>query len=225
MSRLALSAGLALVLAACGSPSVPSDRPSLAATTSLTPGEPSPPPQAQAPPEPGRPFDAEAILAAMRDSRRPGGVPAALQQEAIARSVAEAIWTIDGEPWRTIAVGASCGSARCVLELAGAPGGRVGDDAWVFDVDPSSGAVELVTADLHALPGDLVERLDVMTRAADRAGLLDGLVLASARWLPPPEPDRFVLSYRSGDEERSCARDVTLDAARGEVVRTTSTGC
>ncbi|HEX7197446.1 MAG TPA: hypothetical protein VF364_11515, partial [Candidatus Limnocylindria bacterium] len=50
-------------------------------------------------PEAGRPFDAEAILAAMRDSRRPGGVPDEMQTDAIAAAVADAIWTIDGEPW------------------------------------------------------------------------------------------------------------------------------
>lgn len=176
-------------------------------------------------PRPGRPYDAGAILDAMRQSRRPGGVPDALQTERVARAVADAIWTFDGRPWSTMSVGGSCGSQRCTLEVAGAGPEAAGDDVWAFAVDPSTGAVDLVAADLHGLPSTRVDQLDQMARNVDRSGLLEDLLLASARWLPPPDEDRFVLSYRAGGMEGACARDVTLDASLGEVVEVTSTDC
>lgn len=234
MTRLITAAILLVtVIAGCASSPAPIETPSSPAAITPSPRAvtPSPAPPSAVPShaeplvDPGQPFDAAAILDAMRASRRPDGVPEALQDEGIARAVADAIWTVDGRPWRTISIGGSCGPQRCTLEVAGAGPDAAGDDAWAFAVEPATGAVELVAADLHALPASRVEELDAMARRADRSGLLDGLVLGSARWLPPPDRDRFALSYRTGDEEGSCARDVILDAGRGELVDTTSTGC
>ncbi|HEX2884697.1 MAG TPA: hypothetical protein VHQ42_09000, partial [Candidatus Limnocylindria bacterium] len=46
-------------------------------------------------PGPGQPLDGDGVLAAMRASRRPGGVPDQLETEPIARRIAESVWTID----------------------------------------------------------------------------------------------------------------------------------
>jgi hypothetical protein len=173
---------------------------------------------------PGQPFAAADILAAMRDSRRPGGVPDELQTDAIASAAAELLWTFDGTPWTTMAAGGSCGTDTCTLELAGAPDGAAGEDVWVLDVQPSTGTVTVASADLHGLPTDALEALDRAARDAAGGDLPDDLLLAGARWLPPPDPG-FVLAYRSGDEEGSCAADVVLDATATTVEELTATGC
>lgn len=175
--------------------------------------------------ERGRPFDAAGILAAMRDSRRPGGVPEALQTDAIASALAEQIWTLDGGPWTSIVAGGSCGTDACTLELSGAGPDAAGEDVWVFDVDPNDGSVSLATADLHGVPPTLAASLDELARASDDEGLLDGLIVTSVRWLPPPDDGRFVVAYRSGDEENSCMRDVTVDAARATAEIELGSGC
>lgn len=215
---------ISLLAAGCDAPGG-----SLPATPSAPPGptaasvsaSPSPTPVADVI-EPGQPFDAEALLAAMRDSTRPGGVPDQLQTDAIAAELADAIWTFDGEPWTIMAVSGSCGSKHCTLDVAGTRTGTEGDDVWVFQVTPESGAVELVSANLHSLPSNVVEVLDEQVREATN---LDGMLLASARWLPPPHAGDFVLSYRSGDEEGSCMRDITWSSVIGEIVRDEASGC
>ena len=175
--------------------------------------------------EPGRPFGAAEVLEAMRDSRRPGGVPEALQTEAIAEALAEQVWTFDGRPWASVVAGGSCGTEACTLELSGAAPEAAGEDVWVFDVDPSDGSVSLASADLHAVPSTVATSLDELARTTDEEGLLDGLVVTSVRWLPPPDDGRFVLAYRSGEEEGSCVRDVTVDAARATAEIEAGSGC
>ena len=175
--------------------------------------------------EPGRPFDAAEILNAMRDSRRPGGVPEELQTDAIAAALAEQVWTFDGRPWTSVVAGGSCGAEACTLELSGAGAEAAGEDVWVFDIDPSDGSVSLASADLHAVPSTLAASLDELARATDEEGLLDGLLVTSVRWLPPPDDGRFVLAYRSGEEEGSCVRDVTVDAARATAEIGAGSGC
>jgi hypothetical protein len=173
---------------------------------------------------PGQPFAAADILAAMRDSRRPGGVPDELETDAIAAAAADLLWTFDGGPWTDITAGGSCGADACTLELAGAPDGAAGEDVWVLDIQPSTGAVTVVSADLHGLPVDALEGLDRAARDAAGNDLPDDLLLAGARWLPPPDPG-FVLAYRTGDEEGSCAADLRLDATATTVEELTATGC
>ncbi len=215
-------AALGAALTACAAP-----MPSITASAALSPSQsPSAVVEGVELPEAGQPFDAEAILAAMRDSRRPGGVPDELQVEAIAGAVAEAIWTIDGEPWKTVSTGGSCGPQACTLEVAGADANAPGEDLWVFEVVPGSGAVEVVTAELRSMPAELVSRLDELTRTLYPPVEADGLNLTNVRWLPPPDETRFVLSYRSGDEERSsCGADVTVDAVEPGVVSDLSLDC
>jgi hypothetical protein len=176
-------------------------------------------------PEPGRPFDAATLLALMRESRRPGGVPDALETDAIATALAGAIWTFDGRPWTTTAVGGSCGPATCTLEIAGARADLAGDDLWAFAISPATGAVEVVAAQLRALPAELPIAVDELVRAADADESLAGLLLASLTWLPPPEDGRFLASYRSGGEEGSCGVDVTLDAVSALIVAEQGLGC
>jgi hypothetical protein len=176
-------------------------------------------------PDPGRPYDADALLEAMRDSRRPGGVPMELQDSEIAAALAGQLWTFDGAPWPAIAAGASCGASTCTLELSGGGDDSGGEDAWVFTVDPASASVEVLSADLHAVPDETAAALDRLARAADAEGALDGLVYTAVRWLPPPAQDRFRLAYRSGNEEVSCSVDLELDAAAGHIIELTPSGC
>ena len=200
MRRASLTAILAMLVVACGGP-VRSVAPS---------GTPIPLPQV------GKPFDAADILAAMRESRRPGGVPDELQTDAIAAAVAEAIRTIDGAPWRTMAVGGSCGPEHCTLELSGSHPDGLGEDVWSFDVVPASETVTVVGTSLGSVRRGLADRADVIARGAE-ATMLDGLVLASATWMLPPDDGRLLLAYRSGNEEGSCRRDVTVDLRTGEI--------
>ena len=215
------SAVVALValLTACADVAPPSaSDPAASATT---------PPRAGALvlPEPGRPFDAATLLAALRESRRPGGVPDELETDEVASALSNTIWTFDGEPWNAISAGGSCGPATCTLELAGADDSAQGDDLWVFEVTPATGAVQLQTTDLRSLPTELLASLDQLTRSLVPVAELDGLILTNVRWLPPPDDGQFVVSYRSGGEEGSCGVDVTVDAAVPEIVSGSSSDC
>ena len=223
------AASLVLMLAACASPPPPSEDPagpSRAALPSLggsgiigDPGN----PLALGPPD--RPFDVAAILAAMRESRRPGGVPQDVQTEEVAAAVAAAIWTLEGDPWETISAAGSCESGTCTLELAGATEGAAGEDVWVLSIVPDSAQVEVVTADLHAVPSATVDALDQLARGAEGGEALSEMLLASVRWQPPPEDGHFVMAYRSGDEEESCSIDVELDVASETVTEVAASGC
>lgn len=176
-------------------------------------------------PTPGQPLDAETMLEAMRTSPRPDGVPDRLETELLAGRLADAIWTFDGAPWSTFVVGGSCGADVCVVEVAGTRSGGAGEDLWTFDVDPGTGAVGVQSADLRALPPRLVASLDELARSLAVESDLDGMLLATARWLPPPQTDRFVLSYRSGGEEGSCAAELTVDARSRRLVEEALSGC
>lgn len=225
--RAVAAAGISLGIAACAgvtpaTPSTPAPtgaEPSTAASGPI--GDPGNPLSLR---PPGQPFTASQILEAMRDSRRPGGVPDELETEAIAAAVADALWTLEGEPWTSITAGGTCGEDACILELAGRPSGAAGEDVWVLEVTPDGG-VEALSADLHGVPSTLLGGLDAFARAADEGGRLDDLVLTAVRWQPPPNETRFVLAYRSGDEEGSCVLDLELDTADGSVTELSSTGC
>jgi hypothetical protein len=174
-------------------------------------------------PVPAPAYDADEILAAMRDSRRPGGVPDEIETEDIAAGIAQAVLTLGGDPWDALSIGASCGPEWCTVDVAGTREGQDGADAWILAVT-SSGEVEVVESDLHLLPEGIGSVLDAAARQGEAAEALDDLVLASIRWLPPGEAARFVLAYRAGDEEGSCERDVLLDE-EGGLVRVDSRGC
>ena len=165
---------------------------------------------------PGRPYEAEDILALMRESRRPGGVPDEIETPEIAAAVAEQIWTIGGRPWAVASIGGSCGPERCDLEVAGSPGGVAGEDLYLFGVDPATGSVELLQSVLLGLDPETVSELDRLVRERYE-GDLDDYGLSTVQWLPPPDVGRFVLAYRSGGEEGSPALDLVFDAVTGEV--------
>lgn len=154
----------------------------------------------------------------MRDSRRPGGVPDAVQTVSIADQMAAALWTYDGAPWPTVAISGSCGPDTCTIDVSGTPDGAAGEDLYTFSVTPADETVELLVADLHGYPSDLDGEFDAIARGGVAAERLAGLGLVGARWLPPPDDGRFVASYRSGGEEGSAALDVTLDLATRDVV-------
>jgi hypothetical protein len=221
--RLQLVAAVALLLAACTTPPTPSSvspRASVASTGgSPTPaGTPSDSPLISMPAS-GRPYDADDLLLAMRDSRRPGGVPDQVETDAIATALAEAIWTYDGAPYPLLVVGGSCGPSSCTVEASGSPAGAAGADLYAFSVTPASGAVELLAADLHGYPTGVDALLDQVARSALGAQL-DGLAIAGASWLLPPESGRFRAAYRSGGEEASPGLDVVVDLVAGGVVGT-----
>jgi hypothetical protein len=174
-------------------------------------------------PEPGRPFDAATLLTAMRESRRPGGVPGEIETDVIAMALADAVWTFDGQPWTTMAAAGSCGPTSCTLEIAGTRDGTQGDDLWAFEVRPSTGSVEVVSADLRSLPTGLLVELEELTRSVDPR-ITAGLRLTSARWLPPPVSGHFVLSFRTGDSG-SCGVDYTFDAIDAAVVSEAAVRC
>ncbi|HEY7463671.1 MAG TPA: hypothetical protein VH987_04435 [Candidatus Limnocylindria bacterium] len=165
---------------------------------------------------PGRPYDAATVLQAMRESRRPGGVPEALQIQQVAAAAAAELWTFDGSPWATMAIGGACGPATCSLEVAGTPAGGAGTDLYSFSVDPDAGTVAVESVDLHGYPAALDAALDaaVQAVAADR---VRGLAYSGARWLPPPEAGRFLVAYRSGGEEGAPGVDLLVDLDSGAV--------
>lgn len=158
----------------------------------------------------------------MRTSQRPDGVPAAVQTDEVAVGIAFAIWTFDGQPWDRMLVGGSC-AATCVVEVAGSRDGIEGEDLWTFAVDPAADRVAVTTTSLRALPDALVAQLDGIARAA-ASQPLDELQLTTAAWVPPPDTEAFVLSYRSGGEEGSCSAEMIV-GADGTLIDETYTGC
>jgi hypothetical protein len=191
---------LAILLTACGSPD-PS---------------PSPPAPSWAPIESGHPYDAATILTAMRESRRPGGVPEAIETPAIAADIADAIWTFGGEPWSTMSIGGSCGPSTCTLDVGGGLPDGLGEDVWTFSVDTTTGRVSVIDAQLGSVPPDVVELAEQAVRASSLGAQVAALTIGSASWSAPPD-GRLVLAYRSGDEEGSCQRDVSIDMTSGSV--------
>ena len=221
MMRRALAiAALVVALSSCAASAPPPSSPGTPpAGTSAPPGE-------LVLPEPGRPLDGTTLLSAMRESRRPGGVPDELETDDVAAAAAAAIWTFDGEPWSSLSVSGSCGPRACTLEISGSSEGAQGDDLWVFEIAPGGATASLVSADVRSLPPDLIVSLDGLARSLLPADRLEGTNLASVRWLPPPDEDgSFVLSYRSGGEEGSCGVDVTMKASAREITSVRELDC
>ena len=212
-----LVAGL---LGACVTASpAPSDDAASAGSSGSTPSRSSGFPAA------GRPYSADEISTAMRDSQRPGGVPDEVETQAVAAAIADAIWTFDGQPWSALSTGGSCGPAACTVELVGTREGSDGEDLWSFDVNPGDGSVALAQRELGAVPNEVRDDLDTLTRSLAQGGELDDLVLASVTWLAPPDETAFTLAYRSGNEEGSCAVDIVLDPVARRVLETRATDC
>ena len=95
------------------------------------------------------------MLAAMRDSTRPGGVPDELETDAVAAAVADQVWTWDGSPGRRSAWAAPAARPNAALEVAGSTDGMAGADLYTFTVDPATGEVTLELSDLHGYPATL----------------------------------------------------------------------
>jgi hypothetical protein len=195
----------------------------LALTACTTPdGSPSPGMQtgsaAPSALEPGRPYDAAAVLEAMRASRRPGGVPEELRTEVLAGEVAVRLWTFNGSPWASMTIGGACGPATCSLEVAGTPAGGAGTDLYTFTIDPDAETVTAESSDLHGYPPALDAELEAAVQAA-AAERVNGLAYSGARWLPPPATGQFWIAYRSGGEEGSVVLDVLLELDSGRVLQ------
>ncbi len=159
-----------------------------------SPRQPRPPGPARVA-EPGTPYGAEDVLSAMRDSRRPGGVPDQLETPDIASAIAEQLWTWDGQPWASMSV---AGSLRCATSCSvdvsgGSPTGRRwGRPLLVRRRSGRADPAELIDASLQGLPDSLDPRLDAIARDGTEAGALEGLELLAADWLPPPDTGRGV---------------------------------
>jgi hypothetical protein len=200
---------LTLALGACASPAPTTSISAATATATPSAGQPGATPTA-AEPVPARPYDGAAVLQAMRNSRRPGGVPDQLQTEQIAAAVANQLWTWDGEPWPELVIGGSCGSSTCSLEVAGTPPDAAGADLYVLSVDPATATVSVDSSDLHGYPAQVDGQLKaIATQMA--ASAIRGLRFASAQWIPTA-PGRYLLAYRSGGEEGSPGVDLLIDA-------------
>ncbi len=192
---------LGVLLAACGAnpTSSPTASPPTAAPPSATrsaaaaplPSEPSPSERVIAGlalPEPGRRLrrrDPARRQCATRDVR--AGSRTSSRPMQIAAALAERIWTFDGEPWTTMAIGGSCGPQTCTLEVAGTRPDRLGEDLWVFEVTRRPDRSAVASADLRSLPTELVDPPRSSSRGARFGpGDLDGLVLASCAGCPRP---------------------------------------
>ena len=190
--------------------------------------EPAPTPPATgsddsaAPSRPGaaRPYDADAVLSAMAQSRRPGGVPDELETAAVAAQLANAIWTYDGRPYPTLVVGGSCGPSSCTLEVSGHPAGAAGADLYVFAVTRLAGAVSLTTSDLHGYPSGLDASIQEVARNGVAADDIGSLAYAAASWQLPPRSGWFWAAFRSGGEEGSPGLDVLVDLPARSVMET-----
>jgi hypothetical protein len=204
----AIPTTLAILVTACGAPA-PS---------------PSPPAPSWAPIESGHPFDADAILTLMRESRRPGGVPDEIETPAIAAEIAETVATFDGNAWSTASVGGSCGPSTCTLDVSGSRSQALGEDVWTFSVEPATGEVSVIDSQLGSVPADVAGLADQAVRASSLGAQVAELVIGSVGWLPPPD-GRLVLAYRSGEEEESCRRDVSVDMTSGSVRLEREGGC
>ena len=202
-----------LLLAACATPSPspsPSGMPPSASGTSLEPSRPAA----------ARPYDADAVLAAMADSRRPGGVPDRIETAAVAAQVANVIWTYDGRPYPSLVIGGSCGATSCTLEVSGQPIGGAGADLFVFSVTQPAGAVTLTTTDLHGYPSGLDAQIEAVVRGGTDADRLAGLAYRAASWQLPPRNGWFWAAFRSGGEEGSPGLDVLVDLPARSVMET-----
>jgi hypothetical protein len=221
---LALAGATCVVLlSACGGP-MPSAAPDASVEASRAAPSGAPSGAAGTLATPGTPYTAGDVLAAMRDSRRPGGVPDELETDALAGEVAAELWTWDGEPWTSWSVAGSCGVESCTLDVAGSAANGAGTDLYSFDVFRETGAVALASTDLHGYPPALEARLDAVARGSLDAASLEGLSLVGVRWLPPPETDRYWLAYRSGGEEGAPRLDALLDLATGEIIEVDTGG-
>ena len=171
-------------------------------------------------PEPGRPFEAADILLAMRESRRPGGVPQQLQTDEIARLVAYKLWTFTGEPWMDLVIGGSCGPETCTLEVAGRPEGAAEDDLYVFTVTPATPTVEITTTELRGLTRSTANAVVDLLHAVEQLPDPRVAIVPSVRWLPPPDEGRYVVTVRSETDAGGCAIDYAVDAVERRVVST-----
>lgn len=234
--RIAAALTLALLTAGCVTGSPPGRSAGAAGPTAY-----STPPQTASPtqdeprpkssglmalPSPGLPWDGPTVLRELAGTNGPNNVPDEVRTSSVAEAIAATVWTVDGSAWDTIAIGGYCGQSTCTIDIAGTHLGRAGEDLWTLEVDPAAGSVVPLVSDVRSIPWDLVDALDRLARSLDDDGALSLMILSTARWLPPPtEAGRFLLSYRSGGEEGSCARDLVLDASGGTLVEEHATGC
>jgi hypothetical protein len=202
---------LGLLLGACAAPSPSNSGTSPSATgTSPRPSRPAA----------SRPYDADAVLAAMTQSRRPGGVPDRIETSAVAAQVANAVWTYDGQPYPSLVIGGSCGATSCTLEVSGQPIGGAGADLFVFSVTQPAGAVTMTTTDLHGYPSGLDGQIEAVAREGTDADRLTGLAYRTASWQLPPRSGWFWAAFRSGGEEGSPGLDVLVDLPARAVMET-----
>ena len=172
---------------------------------------------------PGRPYDAAAVLLAMRPSR--SGVPTDIEHEEIAAELARRIWTFDGLPYARLKLQAFCDETTCELYVTGRPeavahGGRHVDH-YAFAVrraDRQFVKPRDLRATLQGYPPAYDRALDELARELMAPDELSGLTFEGASWRVPPETGVFDLQYGTGAEEGSPIVYVTLDVLHEKIV-------
>ena len=105
--------------------------------------------------EPGRPYDAAAVLAAMRDSRRPGGVADSSADRADCGRRGRPAVDLGRIGLDRLAMGGGCGADACRLEVTGSAEDPPGATPTPSRSSRPAARSQLTTADLHGYPATL----------------------------------------------------------------------
>jgi hypothetical protein len=179
---------------------------------------------------PGRPYDADAVFAALSvgDSVTEGlGLAHVFVNRDTAAALAGAVWTWNGARYRELQIESSCDDlatvdTRCLLLVVGIPRFEAaGGDNNAFSVTASSGADEYSIGDrpqLSGYPAELETQLELTTRSLT-ADQLTPLRLDHASWLPPPAAGIFALEFDDGNRQTRTLIRVWLDFPNHQLVR------
>jgi hypothetical protein len=224
---------LLVLLAACAplerTPAEPTPKRPFPVVTPIASPEPI---RTVAPTGHGRPYTAEMIAVALRETV-PYNFPSVLQTPWLAEVLADRIWTYDGLPYRELLIYGHCTESRpdwCELSVQGLPGfatSRDETDLYFFpDVRPAEGLVKDFRFNaLHGFPATLVPELDALVRSLDTKGRLSGFELRGASWALPPPDDGYILTYRRGDLEAATLVVVTVDRRDRTILSMIVTQC
>lgn len=228
--RLLVVAVLAGPVGACSptSPALPTATPSAAAVKpSYTLAPPTPSLSAAGSPAtgpPAHPYSAADIQGLFVGAGP--GFPAELRTAPTAEALANAIWSFDGQPFRTVWLDGSCESGRCEFSATGLPrfAASVDDvDVYTLVLDQASGIYsEPSRPSLHGFPPQLVDELDTLAKALDVQGRFKDKPLLGVEWQIPPPDDAFVLRYGDGNEELDPTVRVVLARGDGRLVSITT---
>lgn len=229
--RVALIAVVMLVASASGcsaSPATPTATPE--APHTLAPPTPTLSALATvAPTGHGRPYSAGEIAALLQEAitARPWAFAPELRapavMDAVARAVADGVFTFDGRPYQRVSFGASCSQPpdHCDLTMTGVPvftGDPEATDRYWWTVAPAGPLVTAADHGLRGFPAGLAAGLDALARSLDTGGRFRDLPLEVVEWELPPPDDAWVLRYSLGTGEGDPLFFVTLDRRAQRIV-------